>query len=122
MSYKLSAWAESFVDDAAVVILSEALGGSEPSSARTALNLASENIAQRFHAGESVTYLVHLRAAVIDLLLIHLWRTHANYCAEVASLVAVGGYGRAELHPYSDVDILLLLPEDLPGSVEPELS
>jgi len=28
----------------------------------------------------------------------------------------------AELHPYSDVDILLLLPNDLPGSVEPELS
>jgi len=122
MSYKLSAWAESFVDDAAIVILSEALARSEPGSARTALNLASENIAQRFHSGESVTFLVHLRAAVIDLLLVHLWRTHANYCAEVASLVAVGGYGRAELHPYSDVDILLLLPDDLPGSVEPELS
>ena len=122
MSYKLSAWAESFAEDAAVVILREALAKNEPGAARTALDLASENIAQRFHGGESVTKLVHLRAAVIDLLLIHLWRTHANYCAEVASLVAVGGYGRAELHPYSDVDVLLLLPNDLPGSVEPELS
>jgi [protein-PII] uridylyltransferase len=122
MSYKLSAWAESFAEDAAVVILREALAKNEPGGARMALDLASENIAQRFHSGESVTKLVHLRAAVIDLLLIHLWRTHANYCAEVASLVAVGGYGRAELHPYSDVDILLLLPNDLPGSVEPELS
>ena len=122
MSYKLSAWAESFAEDAAVVILREALANNEPGGARTALDLASENIAQRFHSGESVTQLVHLRAAVIDLLLIHLWRTHANYCAEVASLVAVGGYGRAELHPCSDVDILLLLPNDLPGSVEPELS
>ena len=122
MSYKLSEWAESFAEDAAVGILREALAENEPDSARTALNLASENIALRFHAGESVTDLVHLRAAVIDQLLIHLWRTHANYCPSVASLVAVGGYGRAELHPFSDVDIMLLVPDDLPGSVEPELS
>jgi [protein-PII] uridylyltransferase len=122
MSYKPSEWAESFAEDAAIGILREALAENEPGSARTALNLASENIAQRFHDGESVTDLVHLRAAVIDRLLVHLWRTHANYCASVVSLVAVGGYGRAELHPSSDVDIMLLLPDDLPGSVEPELS
>ena len=64
MSYKLSAWAESFAEDAAVVILREALAKNEPGGARTALDLASENIAQRFHGGESVTKLVHLRAAV----------------------------------------------------------
>lgn len=34
------------------------------------------------------------------------------------TLVAVGGYGRRELFPYSDVDVLLLLPEAASGQQE----
>lgn len=108
--------------DDALAILSQALADDQPGYSRKALQLASDNIRERFLAGESVVDLVHIRAAVIDQLLVHLWRTHANYCAGVACLVAVGGYGRGELHPCSDVDIMLLLPDDLPESCEPELS
>jgi [protein-PII] uridylyltransferase len=108
--------------DDALAILSQALADDQPGYSRKALQLASENIRERFLAGESVVDLVHLRAAVIDQLLVHLWRTHTNYCAGVACLVAVGGYGRGELHPCSDVDIMLLLPDDLPESCEAELS
>ena len=51
-----------------------------------------------------------------DTLLLTLW-DRAAMGADCA-LLAVGGYGRAELFPYSDVDVLVLLPErdvDDPG-------
>jgi [protein-PII] uridylyltransferase len=98
-------------DDAALVVLRDALSKDSPSSSRRALEAASANIRERFVAGESVVTLVHLRAAVIDELLVHLWRRHLPQSADQAALVAVGGYGRGELHPCSDIDVLILLPK-----------
>ena len=49
-------------------------------------------------------------SALTDELLRGLWR-YAGFDAPFV-LVAVGGFGRGELFPYSDVDVLLLLPDD----------
>jgi [protein-PII] uridylyltransferase len=55
------------------------------------------------------------RAAVLDALLEHLWQTARATLSEQAqkvfpplALVAIGGYGRAELNPFSDIDFMFL--------------
>ncbi len=54
-----------------------------------------------------------------DGLLIQLWQ-NAGFSPDL-SLIAVGGFGRAELFPHSDVDVLVLLPNGQSPEHSPQL-
>jgi len=63
---------------------------------------------EQFIAGVDVMLLVPSRSAFMDKLLTRLWRYYKLNTIPDISLLAVGGYGRGELHPLSDIDILIL--------------
>ncbi len=81
---------------------------------KNALKEADRYLEKKFRDKQDVNQLVKARAWVVDQLIIHAWNNLIPV-GENISLVAVGGFGRGELHPHSDVDLLILLAEPSPG-------
>ncbi|MBV8854849.1 MAG: [protein-PII] uridylyltransferase [Sinobacteraceae bacterium] len=90
-------------------LVSEAQGS--PTAHRELLRQAHEELKTRFIAEEPIEELVHARAAVIDVVLRAAWSHLQGVDTSAWALVAVGGYGRGELLPCSDIDILVLVPQ-----------
>src|SRR5690349_9449853 len=81
-----------------------------PEAFRKELQEANAELVERFRVDESVEVLVHARAELIDVILREVWKSQVPAGYESWALAAVGGYGRGELHPHSDIDILILVP------------
>jgi len=94
-------------------LLADAHGS--PQAYQELLRQAHDELKNRFLAEEPVEDLVHARAKLIDTVLVAAWRSQPDTDAAPWALVAAGGYGRGELHPCSDIDLLLLVPEPLDG-------
>ncbi|SMM98441.1 [Protein-PII] uridylyltransferase [uncultured Candidatus Thioglobus sp.] len=58
---------------------------------------------------DTVEALVQKRSDEVDALLCDIWQAFG--INDALCLVAVGGYGRCELHLHSDIDLLILIPE-----------
>lgn len=75
--------------------------------ARPLLVHADMRLCKRFDQGEPIERLVALRARAVDQLMRNAWMRCIPADSGL-SLHAVGGYGRGELFPRSDVDVLVL--------------
>lgn len=75
---------------------------------KAALKIGRDSVHEAFLKGAATAQLLLWQTEVSDLVFTHLWNAQGDKFAGM-ELIAVGGYGRAELHPYSDIDISILL-------------
>jgi [protein-PII] uridylyltransferase len=94
---------------------------------KTFLRLESAMIHMHHDAGEAGLKIAQARAAMIDVMLAQLFdyslesyrRAHGELPSTVC-LIALGGYGRHELNPLSDIDVMFLFPSKTkPAAVKP---
>ncbi len=80
---------------------------------RSDLKTQQASIEASFLQHKNAARLLKNQTQLIDKLLQTVWLQAAinkPSSNEACSLIAVGGYGRGELFPYSDIDLLILLP------------
>lgn len=84
------------------------------SSARTLrveYQRTSDQMREKFAESQDGPLLVERRTGLVDHLIERLWLEHIaseEYGPQGLTLVAVGGYGRRRLFPYSDIDLLFV--------------
>ena len=84
---------------------------------RSDLQAGQKALREKYEASANARAMLHGRAKLVDGALQALWQA-AGLPAGYA-LAAVGGYGRGELYPASDVDVLILAPDGANPEAEP---
>ncbi|MGD8420570.1 MAG: DUF294 nucleotidyltransferase-like domain-containing protein, partial [Gammaproteobacteria bacterium] len=87
------------------------------------LEAAREDIFRRFDDGEPAEKLIREMSGLVDHVLQYCFLNHigdSKHCN--CCLVAVGGYGRSELLPGSDIDLMILLEKSAGKDQQQRLS
>ena len=79
-------------------------------------------LTEKFAQGIDAPTLIHARSWLVDQVLQRAWSHFMGTAEDSLALVAVGGYGRSELMPGSDVDLLILLPDDDNNQFDPQIT
>ncbi|MFP6841275.1 MAG: [protein-PII] uridylyltransferase [Acinetobacter sp.] len=80
-----------------------------------------KQLQEGFENGQSIREVILTRSNLIDEALQFLWK-HAELDQTDLGLFAVGGYGRREMLPYSDVDIMILSQDEITSDQEKLIS
>ncbi len=88
--------------------------------ARAGLVEGSASIRAAYEARPATATVLKGRARLVDQAIVALWEVCGM--PRNGALLAVGGYGRGELFPHSDVDLLVLLPSPADGDLQARLS
>jgi len=89
------------------------------SALRSELAASQLEFRTRFEQDGNSSRMLAARARAVDNALRRLWT--AVGLPRSAALIAVGGYGRGELYPASDVDVLFLTPSEVSADIEAKL-
>ncbi|QHS08960.1 [protein-PII] uridylyltransferase [Sinimarinibacterium sp. NLF-5-8] len=90
-----------------------AQGGSTTAAFHDTLQWGHERLYSLFADGLSAAALVRARGHLVDEVLRCAWQKFLPDSDHGMALIAVGGYGRNELLPHSDIDLLLLYPDEI---------
>ncbi len=71
-----------------------------------------QGLKETYQRGNNVETIVYGRSRLIDQLIHTIYSHLFKDINQEIALVAVGGYGRGELHPRSDIDLMILLKEE----------
>lgn len=79
---------------------------------KAAVNKTDEGLKTLYQNGSDVNNIVFGRSYLTDKLINAIYHILFKQVDQEIALIAVGGYGRGELHPKSDIDLMLLLKEE----------